>query len=82
MAKSPVLILTLGFLALLVGPFLLPPTAWLPVTACYWIYEFLVTLLVLVSTFYALRKEKSRRMFSSSDRGARPSASILIAAHN
>ena len=82
MAKSPVLILTLGFLALLVGPFLLPPTAWLPVTACYWIYEFLVTLLVLVSTFYALRKEKSRRMVSSSDRGARPSASILIAAHN
>lgn len=82
MPKSIYLVLVFGFLGLLLGPFLLPPTAWLPVTMAYWIYELLVTLLVLVSTFYALRKEKSRRMVSSSDTGALPPASILIAAHN
>ena len=82
MAKSPVLILTLGFLALLVGPFLLPPTAWLPVTACYWIYEFLVTLLVLVTTFLALRELKSSKGSSAPEDTAPPRVSILIAAHN
>ena len=82
MAKSPVLILMFGFLALLVGPFLLPPTAWLPVTACYWIYEFQVTLLVLVTTFLALRKKKSSKGSSSPKDTALPGVSILIAAHN
>ena len=74
--------LALGFVALLLGPFLLPPTAWLPVTACYWMYELLVTLLVLVSTCLALRKERVRRRAHSSRQGDLPRVSIVIAAHN
>ena len=82
MSKSIFLILGVGFVALLLGPFLLPPTALLPMTACYWIYEFLVTLFVLVTTFLALRKQKSYRGSSSQEDTALPGVSILIAAHN
>ena len=82
MSKSIFLILGVGFVALLLGPFLLPPTALLPMTACYWIYEFLVTLFVLVTTFLALRKQKSYEGSSSLEDTALPGVSILIAAHN
>jgi len=82
MSKTISLILVLGLGALLLGPFLLPATAWLPVTAAYWSYELLVTLLMLVSTFLALRKEKIRRGVNARSAGPLPAVSILIAAHN
>ena len=82
MSKSSLLIITIVFVALLLGPFLLPPTAWLPVTACYWIYELLVTLLVLVTTFLALRKRNHLMKAPTSRKEALPGVSILIAAHN
>ncbi|MEI6082089.1 MAG: glycosyltransferase [Verrucomicrobiota bacterium] len=82
MSKSILLIITIGFMALLLGPFLLPPTAWLPVTAFYWIYELLVTLLVLVTTFLALRKRKYAMEAPTSRKEILPGVSILIAAHN
>ena len=82
MSKTIFPIIALGFGALLLGPFLLPPTAWLPVTAAYWSYELLVTLLVLASTFLGLRKEKRRKSGPSSTSGERSPVSILIAAHN
>jgi cellulose synthase/poly-beta-1,6-N-acetylglucosamine synthase-like glycosyltransferase len=82
MSKSLPVILVLGLAALLIGPFLLPPTAWLPITIAYWVYEFSVTLLVLVSTCFALRKQRASRELTSDREDPLLKVSIMIAAHN
>jgi len=82
MSKSLPVILVLGLAALLIGPFLLPPTAWLPITIAYWVYEFSVTLLVLVSTCFALRKQRASRELPSDREDPLLKVSIMIAAHN